>query len=1362
MNNTLENLICPISTELLVEPITTPCCGKLISRDSLRQSLEHNTDCPLCRVPITVSIDSIPTCRNINYMLDGIERNDDIEELIQNRKKWIGTITPIKTNLIKNKIAHLKIKNDSYVNKKLIISALDTSGSMSGNPSKQVMYSTERIINMAFGSDTIDLEIITYSDTASSTKINNHVSCETNMENINKSLRVGGTNFKSAFDEIIKVVSKYSDIKNIVILFMTDGMDASRMDKISLVNHLKTGIKEVYKHNFIVHTIAFGSSHDADLLNNMRITGTSEGVYRYADPSENIDILSSKINSIIDVILTSSDIPIDVTMFNQKIIHGTNDEFWINFDASIDSEMTINIDNIEHKIEFKINNVDEDNKLKNKWYSYLTDNITNELLLCDKDTSELKYELLLKRCRIISINSSEPRISAIIENIQKLVDGGSVNKMKLQDLKTEGTFKTKISQKIDTLNASKSSMEYYTNTIAPKKVDISLGHKRHSGKPGSPEIFIDLANSQTLLVIGKINNRTIDIYAKDENGSNALIVASSIGRVQIVELLLDSNEYDIDYKNNYDFTALDYALFFGKFRTAKMLLDKGGELSQSATRIFEKCIAYKFHNTITLMIKEHLLVIKESMIKNCPNHSVDFLLSKLGGNISIEDAIEKGLYDKVEELLDTTKHVSFNTLRQVFAKSTKYQCDIVDLLLLNNKMDVNETFNIKIDEIDEVTFPMFIVCEKGNEQMFDVLIKYFDKNNINIQNNRGVSLLWIAICNNHLNIALKLLNLNINVDLQNSRGETALIPACQKGSELAVDILLNSKTDIFLHHPERDNCFIVCCRSGQPVIFEKLLNLLDNKKRDEILNTCAFIDGFNPLLSAVEQQKTECIGLCVTHGTDVNFKTSLDNPIIANATGAHLACMYNLPKSLHALSELGCDMNSQMYEGLTPLHISIKKNNYECIDYLINICNVDVNIKDDYGKSAIYYATSNERLMKLYFTNNLEVILKKLVFGQKNEEIINNIVEYLKETEDTSILKTKFNGGISLLTFVILLKNQALIDFIVNNYDEFGLNLNEIDETGLCPAFWLSYYGRIKITDISSVTNRMIQNIKYFENKSIENKFLIDISMGMPKNTELITSGELNSKMNKTYNFQMLPSVMNDLMNHKTQKYSLLDFMNKIKKKSSSTIEPQLMEQALWNAKYHIIKSIATSSEQSIDPVYIFAIYMYTSSNKIVEQVNMELNNWNNSVIWKPFVHCLYQGLFALSSIDPEIEIFKSIEYCFTDEFAIGKELSWNSFNICSKDWTKCSELINKKTGIIFIIHSKTAKDISNYSHNVLDNEIIVLPNTKFTVVNHYLAHLHTLGQPNIRKSTFKVKDDDYERIVGGKGCIIIEIEENN
>jgi len=53
-NRNLENikydLTCPISLELLNDPITTPCCGKAFSRLSLMQHFLYNDKmCPLCK-----------------------------------------------------------------------------------------------------------------------------------------------------------------------------------------------------------------------------------------------------------------------------------------------------------------------------------------------------------------------------------------------------------------------------------------------------------------------------------------------------------------------------------------------------------------------------------------------------------------------------------------------------------------------------------------------------------------------------------------------------------------------------------------------------------------------------------------------------------------------------------------------------------------------------------------------------------------------------------------------------------------------------------------------------------------------------------------------------------------------------------------------------------------------------------------------------------------------------------------------------------------------------------------------------------------------------------------------------------------
>jgi hypothetical protein len=44
----LDTMECTVCTELLLDPVTTSC-GHTFCRGCLRQSLDHNTKCPMCR-----------------------------------------------------------------------------------------------------------------------------------------------------------------------------------------------------------------------------------------------------------------------------------------------------------------------------------------------------------------------------------------------------------------------------------------------------------------------------------------------------------------------------------------------------------------------------------------------------------------------------------------------------------------------------------------------------------------------------------------------------------------------------------------------------------------------------------------------------------------------------------------------------------------------------------------------------------------------------------------------------------------------------------------------------------------------------------------------------------------------------------------------------------------------------------------------------------------------------------------------------------------------------------------------------------------------------------------------------------------
>jgi uncharacterized protein YegL len=211
-----------------------------------------------------------------------------------------------------------------------ILYIVDESGSMNGAPTKQCQYSLHRFLDLSYKHKHLVSSIIAYDDTARVTHINTNNPRSQYETVINAIGRGGGTRFSSAFEKIIQVleVNKANqDISSAVICFMSDGQDSCN-DRKKLTNDFKVNIEKIWKRNYTVHTIGFGNGHDYAFLDGLKKIGTTEGAYRFADPTENPDMLSGKINSVLDVIAQSCIIPIEVESCNIKILGGENSKYW--------------------------------------------------------------------------------------------------------------------------------------------------------------------------------------------------------------------------------------------------------------------------------------------------------------------------------------------------------------------------------------------------------------------------------------------------------------------------------------------------------------------------------------------------------------------------------------------------------------------------------------------------------------------------------------------------------------------------------------------------------------------------------------------------------------------------------------------------------------------------------------------------------------------------------------------------------------------------------------------------------------------------------------------------------------------------
>jgi hypothetical protein len=201
----------------------------------------------------------------------------------------------------------------------------------------------------------------------------------------------------------------------------------------------------------------------------------------------------------------------------------------------------------------------------------------------------------------------------------------------------------------------------------------------------------------------------------------------------------------------------------------------------------------------------------------------------------------------------------------------------------------------------------------------------------------------------------------------------------------------------------------------------------------------------------------------------------------------------------------------------------------------------------------------------------------------------------------------------------------------------------------------------------------------------------------------------------------------------------------------------------LLDAKINLIK-IMTLDSNLLNPNQVLSLYLYTANLDLFKNVNINLKNITISSPWYGFISCLYQGLKLLPNY--EGDCFRAIELSFDPvKFKIDNIIQWNTFAIANIDWKNSSELIKLKRGMIFIIKSKTGKNISSYSKYPQEKEIVFVPGTKFIITNYYVPDIICLAQENIRNTTFKYNSVEkirgfYDKALENKSSIIIELTE--
>lgn len=1005
MESVPKELECPITMELLADPVSVPCCGRSFSRAALANWLSSASRCPMCNGNLSACNPSLlPKNVVISYMIEEYVKKNapvahDSQQAVQDAPykpedaQWsvklhkltdygrtvIGCMDislspnrPSPQNAVQegagssaSPSAPSSTSSDSPF-KTLIIPVVDESGSMYGNPTEQVRYSLARIVDLVFDHPHLLAHVVCYSDGATSFKIDKDLPKANIMAQVNAVGNGGGTSFKSAFRGILDVCKQYTDnpeVASIAILFLTDGEDSNvpAHERQSLVDQFKLDLKEkVSLPSELVplslHSIGFGASHDYNFLNSLRMIGSHEGAYRYADPSENKDSLAQKIGSLFYAIAAKPAIPVrfdSISMANAKLLYADGARIWF--------DMTHAVHTLAPKISFFVKDehfteqaefAEEENEpeIRDAWYSHLTDQLSAELMALNakKDDDEssaalrpLHFELILRRAnalksRLSFENPTSERLSKIIETAKAIQAGQAADEKKLNDMKFEGKYGGGNAAVTGSPMASSSAAP--TSSIVAPKAFVQNAWKiitKNSvacnlrPKDTSHLILKSLGCDKNDALKTKLTEMGNDVLTfEDENGNSLLHLASRIGRLTAVQHILSLNPPS-DYLNkrcgssSSGPTAADIAILFGYWKTFDLLASSSHalEISLQKDTLLRSCLSSGYFKTAKAFRVHSKIKIDSDLVDHAPNAEIaNWLAANSGAKVSLSTAIKKGMVETVEELIKDTEALksdgslpfSFSQYYSILDKPTDDHMQIMDILFDAKLAFADETFTLPKDdagdEEEEISWPLFAAAQNGNHQLFNLILARNDsKEHINRQNKKGTTALWIASCNRHVDILYALLERGADPNLCNHKGDGPLIPACQKGSQNIVEALLNSGASLESYNKNRDNPVLICCRTGQSKILKILLEHVSAEKRVALLKESAEIDGFDPLHASAELDKVECIRVCVEMGADISARTALNNPIIAGATALHLAAFYGRTASLQALIDLGSD-----------------------------------------------------------------------------------------------------------------------------------------------------------------------------------------------------------------------------------------------------------------------------------------------------------------------------------------------------------------------------------------------------------------------------------------------------------------------
>lgn len=1389
-SNFPNELICPIGQAPMTFPITVPCCGQAFDQVNLAQWFEHNQVCPLCNSDLS-TFDPLTAPKNVNLasMIETFNTSQDSTPYVPSVNTWTAEcaqVFDVNGNPLSVSELIINLINSNFVTQpSLFIALVDKSGSMGGTGWTQVQAALTHIVGVTQSNPLIKTIIINYDSMAS---ILNLIGSVTEIRGRIAALRAGGgTNFRSAFEKVREVLERHTysestvqtgdsiySVSNVVVAFLTDGQDGG--NKTTLVSDFRDMLETCWLDTngdiapISVHAIGFGTGCDKDLLESMRVAGSIEGTFRYADPSDDADSLCQKFTSIFDIAAKSSSVPITVQIPSLGI--NLNIRFPVNankkgiyqqwLDVPADNVDTITITStLDEGIDIPVSTIVPKRPLLDKWIGNMIDQLAAEILDLSRvpehdNVFNLHCGLIEQRVDAMKMSTTQieliDRLNFLSEQVAALQAGSGGNMGRLADMRFSSQFAV-VKKKSKATNVP---IMAGRTVVLPTELKAIEGiierpikySRNNEGKSRNTlqeaimsNMWSTISNEATLLLDESTIN---DITFTDIHGNNALHLAAYCGQDQTVQAIMNKYpDVDINLYNDKNESALTLAIKKRGFhRTIGVLLGAGATIPANRLEPLEKFAA------------DRGLVITAALVRSAGSGSLD--LTKVETTMTPEYI--KFLYDQA--MVD---NIQINTDSYLTAALANRMSGMVSDLLSNHganptitqllnycippKPDDPETSEYielatfilsKTPELinatnDDIETPLFKAAEKGSLPHVQFFITHGAT--IDVPNILGNTPLWVACAKRYPCIIEELLGQGADPNHTNIKGNPPLYTPCKMGPKKIVETMLayGAQADI---NENSDTLLLISCRNGQPDILELLLNYVDS----EFIDYKPPFDGFNCMMASVEGDRPECVRILHDYGISLNQRTDSDNTIIADATPAHLAAYYNKVNAMKMLITLGANINAIDQNGHTPLHIAVIQGNVDIIR-LLRDSHADITIQDSCGNTPAAYCRNRTNIRKVLINPALDSLMS-LARGSftKDEEVRScvllmshtGVIGCLTSAEAVNIVG--HDGSTPLMHAIQHGQYEVARTLIYLNADpeitnQFGLNC----------YFWseMSRNPRIKKLfkdPTPSITAEQVARVRRAEKECRGLLFL----GSKPDQVEFLDSSGIDYRMEYCINTVCAP------MPESNGKGTLVSYINKPELANSNL---------LWNSKIHVINMLASSVMNEMLIQDLMAMCLYTNNSALIELLaTPEFSNYST-----------YLNDALRKCVPYEGDVFIGSTNVVRRLFTIGTELTFGAHVSGSSMWRVATEHLEdfttkKKLGTVIIIKSRSGRFVGNYSQFSYDSEVIFEPNTKFVVTNWYHGNELALGQENIRGHTYQIKETEIPQFIDCQKSLIIEL----